>query len=74
MIEKHSGEFLLAIIEHVTGHNVNESLQSVINALKKGGKPVNHDLQKAVRRSYFSSLQSIVTDCHNELRGEPHTC
>jgi len=70
MIE-YAGKFLLAIIEHVAGHNVNESLQSVINDLKKGGKPVNHDLQKAVRRSYFSSLQSIVTDCNNELRGEP---
>ncbi len=73
MIEEHLGlgKFLFAIIEHVTGHNVNEALQHVINDLKKGGKPVNHDLQKAVRRSYLSSLQSIVTDCHNELMGEP---
>ncbi len=71
MIEEHSGKFLLTIIGHVAGHDVNEAMKQAINRLKKGGKPVNHDLQKAIRRSYFSSLQTIATDCHNELMGEP---
>lgn len=30
------------------------------------GKPINHDLQKALKRSFFSALQKITSDCQKE--------
>ena len=42
-------------------------IHPLIDNLRKPGEPVNHDLEKAVNRSFLSALQGIVRDCHNDL-------
>ncbi|KAB8330454.1 hypothetical protein SD80_027660 [Scytonema tolypothrichoides VB-61278] len=40
--------------------------KAFINYLKQGGKPVNHDLQKALRPCFLSALQTIASECLEE--------
>jgi len=54
-----SGYFINITNDHV--------LHDLISNLKKAGEPVNHDLQKAVNRSFLSALQNIALKCHSEL-------
>ncbi len=39
-----------------------------IDFFRKENTFVNHDLQKAVRQSYLSALQDIISDCREELK------
>ncbi len=60
------GHFLLAVIHHVTGHKVNETLQHLIKNLEKEGKLVNHDLQRAVKESFLRAIKDIVSECQKK--------
>ena len=40
----------------------------VDNLKKKGKKKINHDLQRAVKRSFLSAIQDIILECQNKLR------
>ena len=42
----------------------------IVERLRRGGRPVNHDLQRAVLRSFILALRSICDDCLKELEGE----
>jgi len=63
--------YLTGFLADMTWGIVGESaFQYVVTQLKKGGKPVNHDLEKAVKRSFLSALQIITMACHEELTGD----
>lgn len=75
MIESITVTSLLAVlfshvIYHIVGHNANEALIQAIDHLKKGGKPVNHDLQKALKRSKLSAFRQMAQECSEELVAE----
>ncbi|KPQ43822.1 MAG: hypothetical protein MPEBLZ_01603 [Candidatus Methanoperedens nitroreducens] len=38
-----------------------------LERLKNGGKPVNNDLKKAIRRSFVKALLDISKDCYDEF-------
>jgi hypothetical protein len=42
----------------------------IVERLRKGGRPVNRDLQRAVLRSFILALKSICDDCLKELKAE----
>jgi len=44
-------------------------LKAFLNHQKRGGRLVNYDLQRAIRRSFLSALQTIALECHAELVG-----
>lgn len=52
---------------HLFGRDV---FKYIVGLLKAGGKPVNHDLQKALRRAYLSALQDIIGQCTRLISGE----
>lgn len=64
-------EIVTTLVGLMSGYFVNVTndhlLHEFINNLKNKGEPVNHDLQKAVNRSFLSALQCITRECHNEL-------
>ena len=47
---------------------VNTAWHAIVDRLKKGGKPVNHDLQRAVLRSFVLALKTICDDCISEMK------
>jgi len=49
---------------------VTSAWQAIVGSLKKGGKLVNHDLQRAILRSFILALRTICDDCINELKAE----
>lgn len=49
---------------------VNTSWQAIVDRLKKGDKLVNHDLQRAVLRSFALALKTICKDCINDLKAK----
>jgi hypothetical protein len=49
---------------------VTSAWQAIVGSLKKGGRPVNHDLQRAILRSFILALRTICDDCINELKAE----
>jgi hypothetical protein len=59
---------IIHIIGHLLGESTGEVLKQIYHGLKTHSKPVNHDLQKALRRSFLSALQDITLDC---LEKEP---
>jgi|GEM_PF-1533703 len=62
---------LAAFLIDVTAGCLNDhALRGFIYDLKKGGKPVNHDLEKALRRSFLHAVQNIVSDCHGKRMEE----
>jgi hypothetical protein len=42
----------------------------IANVLRKGGRPVNHDLQRAVRKAYLQATLYLCERCEEELKGE----
>jgi hypothetical protein len=42
----------------------------IVERLRKGGRSVNHELQRAVLRSFILALRSICDDCLKELKAE----
>ena len=42
----------------------------IVERLRRGGRPVNHDLQRAVLRSFILALRGICDDCLRELKAE----
>jgi tetratricopeptide (TPR) repeat protein len=66
--------FLGAAIGGIIGNRSDEIfcrvMREVVNRLRKGGSPVNHDLQRAVRGAYLRATRAV---CHAlyEERGVP---
>ena len=58
------------IIGNRTDHIFCRVMREVVNRLQKGGSPVNHDLQRAVRGAYLRATRAV---CHAlyEERGVP---
>jgi len=62
--------FITFMIDITAGSLNDHALRDLINQVKKGGKPLNHDLQKALKRSVLLALQNITLDCHKKIMGE----
>ncbi len=60
---------LSAAIGGIIGNRTDEIfcrvMQEVVNRLRQGGSPVNHDLQRAVREAY---LRATLVVCYALLR------
>ncbi|MFB2936797.1 NB-ARC domain-containing protein [Aerosakkonemataceae cyanobacterium BLCC-F154] len=54
---------------NLTDRTLTPAYKSFINYLNQGGRPVNHDLQKAVKRSLLKASKSLALECRNELAG-----
>jgi hypothetical protein len=61
---------LSGIVGNQADRAVAAAWRSIVDRLRKGGKPVNHDLQRAVLRSFILALRSICDDCLKELEAE----
>jgi tetratricopeptide (TPR) repeat protein len=64
------GAAISGIIGNRTDHIFCRVMREVVNRLWKGGSPVNHDLQRAVRGAYLRATRAV---CHAlyEERGVP---
>ncbi|QTA92911.1 hypothetical protein [Desulfonema magnum] len=57
-----------AFVVDIAAGNLNDhAICHIITKIRSGGEPVNHDLQRAVRKSFLSALQRIVSECQREL-------
>lgn len=65
------GWLMVSALSGVVGNRADAGLKSaykiIVERLKKGGKPLNQDIQKAVQRSYLQALQEICRECFDEL-------
>jgi hypothetical protein len=61
------GSFLAGFLASLVSENTNRAIHSYI---KDKDYLVNHDLQKAVKRSFLGGLQNIAEDCRRELLAE----
>jgi len=66
------GGFLATALSGIVGNRadaaVTATFKTIVERIKKGGKPVNHDLGRAVIRSFIFGLKSICYECLNELK------
>jgi len=63
-------DFVMKGIDFIIGYLASGGVEITVHLLdflKKENTFVNHDLQKAVRRSYLSSLKDIASGCRQEL-------
>jgi vacuolar-type H+-ATPase subunit I/STV1 len=65
------GGLLINALSGIVGNRadvaVTSAWQAIVDRLKKEGKPINHDLQRAVLRSFILALKTLCDDCINEL-------
>jgi hypothetical protein len=61
---------LTGIVGNRADATVTAAWQAIVDRLKKGGKFVNDDLQRAAFRSFILALSTICDDCINELKTE----
>jgi hypothetical protein len=68
------GGLLANALSGIVGNQADRAVAAawriIVDRLRKGGRPVNHDLQRAVLRSFILALRSICDDCLKELEGE----
>jgi len=68
------GGLLVDALSGIVGNRadaaVNTAWHAIVEGLKKGGKPVNHDLKRAVVRSFILALNTICDDCINEMKAK----
>jgi Trypsin-like peptidase domain/NB-ARC domain len=68
------GSILAGLISGLWANNaeqaVNAGYKSLINYLKQESEPVNHELQKAVKRSLLRARRNLALKCRNELAGK----
>ncbi len=66
------GSLLSNAVSGVVGNRTDAGLRSayksIVEVLKKGGKPLIYDLQKAVQRSYLQAIQVICKECLDEQK------
>jgi hypothetical protein len=66
------GGLLVNALSGIVGNRADAAVttawKTIVERIKKGGKHVNHDLERAVMRSFTLALKSICDDCINELR------
>jgi hypothetical protein len=59
---------------HILGYHASHASETVLDITKtfltKEGKPINHHLQRAARRSFLATQQIIAQNCHKELIAE----
>ncbi|MBI4826344.1 MAG: hypothetical protein HY807_07985 [Nitrospirae bacterium] len=72
MIFSALGGLLSSALSGVVGNRTDAAVYSawrvIGKRLREGGRPINHDLQRAVIRSYISALITICNECLAELR------
>ena len=65
------GGLLVNALSGIIGNRADAAVlgtwQTICDRIKKGGKPVNHDLQQSVLRSFILALITICDDCIAEL-------
>jgi hypothetical protein len=68
------GGLLANALSGIVGNQADRAVAAawriIVDRLRKGGRPVNHDLQRAVLWSFILALRSICDDCLKELEGE----
>jgi len=68
------GGLLVTALSGIVGNRADAAVttiwQTILDRLKKGGKPVTHDLQRAVHRSFILALRTICDDCIRELKSK----
>lgn len=66
------GALLVNALSGIVGNRADAAVtaawQAILDRLEKGGKPVNHDLQRSVLRSFILALRTICDDCVRELQ------
>lgn len=66
------GGLLVNALSGVVGNRADAAVttawKAIFERIKKGGKPVNLDLQRAVLRSFILALKTVCDDCINELK------
>ncbi|MEG4849694.1 NACHT domain-containing protein [Microcoleus sp. B5-D4] len=62
---------LKVAFDGIVGAQANDALKhlclKVVNKLSRNGKIVNHDLEKALKRSFLKAQQQIASECYKEL-------
>lgn len=62
-----AGSFLAGFLASAAHGGNLPVVSKIYKFLPQKDNLVNHDLQKAVKRSYFSAIQNIAMDCQKEL-------
>jgi indole-3-glycerol phosphate synthase len=61
------GNVANAVISGILGNRAYDfccqAYDTIAERLKKGGKPINHDLQRAVQGAYWHALRIICAEC-----------
>ncbi len=72
----HLAEILYELGLHITGHHASHASERIWDITKifltkdKEGKPINHHLQRAARRSFLQAQLTIARDCHQALMAD----
>ncbi|MEG4346560.1 HEAT repeat domain-containing protein [Microcoleus sp. A003_D6] len=65
------GGLLKVAFDGIVGTQANDAVMHLclkgINKLSRNGKVVNHDLEKALKRSFLKAQQQIASECYKEL-------
>ncbi|MEG3931766.1 HEAT repeat domain-containing protein [Microcoleus sp. T3_B1] len=65
------GGLLKVAFDGIVGSQANDALKHLclkgVNKLSRNGKIVNHDLEKALKRSFLKAQQQIASECYKEL-------
>jgi len=66
------GGILASALSGIIGNRadaaVSAAFKTLVERIRKGGKPVNHDLEKLVFRSFILALRYICKECLKELK------
>ncbi|MEG4301150.1 HEAT repeat domain-containing protein [Microcoleus sp. D3_18a_C4] len=65
------GGLLKVAFDGIVGTQANDAVKHLclkgVNKLSRNGKIVNHDLEKALKRSFLKAQQQIASECYKEL-------
>ncbi|MCC3433790.1 MAG: hypothetical protein JGK08_28670, partial [Microcoleus sp. PH2017_04_SCI_O_A] len=65
------GGLFTVVWQAILGTQVNDAAKHLcltgIKKVSRNGKIVNHDLEKALKRSFLKAQQQIASECHKEL-------
>ncbi|OQX07180.1 MAG: hypothetical protein BWK80_49815 [Desulfobacteraceae bacterium IS3] len=61
------GAFFVGVLANSAWKGVEHACGYGLDYLQKAGKPINHDLERALKLSFLSALQDIVLECDREL-------
>ena len=61
---------LETIVGNAGDQAFHQARQAIGERLRKGGRPVNHDLQRAVRKAYLQATLYLCERCGEELKDQ----